>query len=264
MARGDALTTTATPGQNQRVEQLRHRAVLWEAELSDAHLREGRKHNPNSVARVASTPHRWPLLAAYIAAHNGWPPNITRDPSARLRHMQRMRDAHGPLVLLRLTLSDLDGLPLKTTRLTSAARPLIKSSLGELLRPKTPYNSSIQRGPLGSTHSHLTAPHGRLWPHHAGLVAAVLHGPGGGILLLEGRAHGVVILDTLLDFQRVACYTTRDPDGRLDTPGTDAYFDALEAELARKLQKEPRVRLGWPGTTPSKRLTKRLIPHLVT
>ncbi len=256
MARGDTLTRPATHEEAQRVEQLRHRAVLWEGQLRDElYVRSGnsRKHSPHCMARVNRTPDRWPLLAEHVATHDGWPPSVTRSSSARLRQMRTMREAHGSLALLRLSLADLDALPLKSTRLTSAARPLIVSSLRELLRPGTPFNSSIQRGGLlDGTHSHVMAPLGGLLTPHAELVGAAPHGLGGGVLLLEGRAHGVVIRDTPEDFQRVACYTARDPDGRLDTPGEDAYFDALEDELVRKRRKEPRVRLGWPGAVPSK------------
>lgn len=252
MASGDTLTKKPSAYQ-----ALRHRAVLRDADQRDADFEraKGRKYQPMPLAYV--DPSRLPLLADYLATHpnipgvDGWPPSITRSHAARLRQMEVMRATYGPLALLRLSLSGLDTLPLKSAAMTKAARPLIAALQKELCHAGTPFVSAIQRGIGEGDHSHLILPLAGLLPIHAELVQAARPGAGGGCLLLEGRGHGVVIRDTAQDFAKVASYTSRDPDARLDIPDTQGYLEGLEAELARKQMGE-RVRLAWKGSTPSK------------
>lgn len=233
-----------TPTLKQRTTNvLRIRAVLHEGERRDKLARRGRKHQPLTL--TPQQQQRRPLLTAYLATHDGWPPSVTRSHAARLRDLNTLHAAYGPLVLLRVRLDTLDSLPLKCPELVELARQVIGCALEELARPATPYAASVQREPHGGTHAHLTTPLAYLRPAYAAQVQAARAGPGGGCLLLNGEAHAVLMRDAPSHRERVARYTTRDPDGRLDTPGTDAYLDALEEELGRKASGCSAVRLGW-------------------
>ena len=213
---------------------------------------KGRKHQPVLLAQVH--PDRWPLLTAHLIQHpnkpgyDGWPPSVARKYAARLKQMHEMQAEHGTLVLLRLDLSPLDDLPLYSVALAQAARSLIDELHAELLYSDTPYTLSVQQA--SHIHSHGIVPLAGLMAEHAELVQAARHGKGGGCLLLEGRAHGVVIASTDKDFKKVAGYTTRDPDARLDTPGdSDDYFDALEEFLRRQQDKGCKTaRMAWKGS----------------
>ena len=154
---------------------------------------------------------RCPQLAAHLATHDGWPPSITRSYAARTRHLNAIYAAHGPLVLLRYHLDELNEYPLRSPDLPTEARPLIKESAGELLLPSTPYTVDIQRGSLGRTHWHPVAPLTGLLPEHAALVSAAKHGKRGGCELLDGLAYGVVIRPAPENRSRVARYNHPPP-----------------------------------------------------
>ncbi|WP_188974395.1 hypothetical protein, partial [Deinococcus aerolatus] len=154
--------------------------------------------------------------------------------------------AHGPLVLLRYHLDELNEWPLRSDDLPDEARPLIVRSAAELLRPGTPHTVNLQRGATGRTHWHPVAPLAGLWPEHAELVTAARHGPGGGCELLDGLAHGTVMWPAPVNRSIVAWYVTRHPDGRLDYPGTPDYLDALEDELRYLATRvSTSKRMGW-------------------
>jgi hypothetical protein len=227
--------------------------VLYEGDRRDeqyARSRKGRKHPPLMLA--AELLEGRPLLAKHLPTCDGWPPKITRRSNTVLLNLNAMFTAHGPLVLLRIALDPLDAVPLRSPEMGSLARDLLPAYLAALLLPDAPYACSIKRGVYGLTHCHLVTPEAFLAEPHASLVNAAPHGPGKGCDLLDSVAHGVVILDTPKDRQRVAVYISRHPDERLDTPGTLAYLDALEEELKHreelKLKVEGAVaaaRLSW-------------------
>lgn len=250
MVGGDTLTTLERP----KSQQLRTRAVLYEADRADDHAQNqrGRKHQPILLALV--NPDRWPLLAAYLLKHqskigyDGWPPGITRSSAARRKQLDRMHAAHGPLALVRLTLLDLEGFPLKSPELKAAARVQVDNLTAELLRPRTCYSLSLHRA--SATHAHMVNPvSGLLKPYSDLLVKAR---PGTNSLVLEGRAHVEQIVDSEADYARTAQYLSDDPNSHLRDPNGPGYFDALESELLRKATQQKTVRLAWTGSTPSK------------
>jgi hypothetical protein len=227
--------------------------VLWEADRRDEQTarsleQQSRRKRPTLTPDEATTHLR---LAVHLSTHDGWPPSITRSYKARTRHLNALYAAHGPLVLLRYHLDELNEWPLRGDDLPAEARPLIKECAARLLLPGTPYTVDIQRGGLGRTHCHPVAPLSGLRPEHAALVTAARHGPQGGCELLDGQAYGVLLLPDPKNRSNVARYVTRHPDGRLDHPGTPDHLDALEDELsytaARALIHKPRraKRMGW-------------------
>lgn len=254
------MTGTATPtpdtSTHKRTDQLRHRAVLHEGKRRDeqhARSKQGRKHQPLMLA--AELLEARPLLAKYLATHDGWPPKITRRSNTMLLNLDAMHAAHGPLVLVTFKFHMLDGYSLYSPWLLVRARALVKACFDRLAHPKAPYTAKIARGACGLTHGHHALPLAFLAEPYASLVNAAPHGPGGGCDLANGFVHGVVILDTPKDRQRVAAYISRHPDERLDTPGTLAYLDALEDDLRRKEELRLKVegavaagRLSWTSS----------------
>lgn len=222
---------------------LRTRAVLHEGHRRDELARRSRKHQPLTLTLEQAR--RCPRLAAHLTAHDGWPPSITRSSAARLLDLNALHAVHGSLVLLTVNLDVLDDLPLKSSAVGTLARSMTACFLEELAQPGVPYTAAAQRGEHGGTHAHLTPPLTHLHPKHAALVLATRPGPGGGCDLLDGQAHGVLIRNSLRDRRKVAAYLSRDPEGRLDLPGTDAYLDALEEELERKAHGHRSPRLSW-------------------
>lgn len=232
-----------TPTLKQRTTNvLRIRAVLHEGERRDKLARRGRKHQPLSL--TPQQQHRRPLLTVHLATHDGWPPKITRDHLARLKALNTMHTKHGPLVLITVGLDSLDALDLKSRELVELALSILDCALDELAQRRAPHTASIQRGTCGGTHVHLVIPLACLRPEYAALITAARAGPGGGCPLLEGEAHGVLMLDAPSNRERVARYLSRDPDARLDEPGSVAYLDALEDELTRKAAGHRSPRLG--------------------
>ncbi|MEF2280492.1 hypothetical protein V3W47_19550 [Deinococcus sp. YIM 134068] len=226
---------------------LRQRAVLHEGRRRDELARRGRKHQPLNL--TPDQARRLPHLAAHLAAHDGWPPPVSRVSEARRQDLDAMHAAHGALVLLTLVLDALDELPLKGEEMAGLSRAVVDCALEELTLPGTPYAATTQRGPCGGTHAHPVVPLAHLRPEHAALVRAARPGPGGGCDLLGGQAHGVLILDGVQDRRKVAAYISRNPDSRLDQPGTDAYLEALEDELSRKARGGRAPRLSWSRGT---------------
>lgn len=224
-------------------EALRHRAVLREGNRRDQLARRGRKHQPLDLSPEQAE-HR-PRLAAYLLTHSGWPPSVTRNSTARLRELDTMYAACGPLVLLTVNLDTLDELPLKSEELRDLARELVAVYLDGLTAPGTPYAAAVQRGLFGGTHAHLALPLACLSAAHAALVQAARRGAGGGCELLSGDAHAVLMGNRPNDRARVAAYIARDPDGRLAIPGVTACLDALEEELERKASGQRSPRLSW-------------------
>lgn len=224
---------------------LRVRAVLFEDAKARRAKMGGRKHG--QIFFDTDQALRWPTLARWVANHDGWPPSVARSSAARLRHIQAIRAAFGPVVLLRLKLPELNSFPLKSAATAAGARRAAKVHLARFgggLLPAA-WTVNVQSGEhFGGTHAHILLPLASLTSSWAALIDAAPHGRGGG-LELDSIAHAVVVGAVAADLKRVAAYLSRDPDGRLDTPGTDAYFDALEAELLRKASKVRSVRLGW-------------------
>lgn len=224
-------------------QQQRARAVLREADLRDEAQQRARKHQPLTLTPEQKT--NLPLLTRHLETHDGWPPNISRKPGARVKHLEALRAAYGQLVLLRISLPSLDEFSLHSRALADAAREAIDVILFSLVSNDAPCTVSIQRGAEGGTHAHLVIPWLCFLELYADLIWAAPHGPDGGCALPYTAAHGVVIRDTTEDRCKVASYTVRHPDGRFDTPGTPAYLAALEDELRRKVSKQRRVALGW-------------------
>ena len=232
-----------TPTLRQRTDNvLRTRAVLHEGERRDKLARRGRKHQPLTL--TPQQQQRRPLLTVHLAAHDGWPPKITRDHLPRLKALNAMHTKHGPLVLLTVALDSLDALPLKSRELVELALSILDCALDELAQRRVPHTASIQRGSCGGTHWHLVIPLAYLRPEYAAVITAARAGPGGGCDLLDGQAHGVLMLDAPSNREKVARYLSRDPDARLDEPGTVAYLNALEEELTRKADGHRSPRLG--------------------
>jgi hypothetical protein len=257
---GDTDLQTST---HKRTDQLRRRAVLHEGKRRDeqyARSKRGRKHQP--LVLTAELLEARPLLAHYLATHDGWPPKITRRSNTTMLNLDAMHAAHGPLVLVTLTIAEgMDHLPLYSPRLLYMTRALVKAYFRRLAHPKVPYLCKIARGVYGGIHTHHVLPLAFLAEPFASLVNTAPHGPGRGCELVNGFIHGVVIFDTPKDRARVAAYVSRHPDERLDTPGTPAYLDALEDDLRRKealkLKVEGAVaagRLSWScGVLPLRR-----------
>lgn len=258
---GAATLTTSTSTSTTRTkrrEQLRDRAVLREATVRDAATaraaqtaRPGRKHQPLALTDEQGV--HYTALAAHLKAHAGWPPSITRNHTPTLRCLEIMY-AVGPLAMVRLSLPDLDALPLKSRELATAARAAVEAVLPHLCACSGLYTVAVKRGKHGGTHAHLVLPVAYLNATDRARVKAAPHGINGGMLILNGNAHGVQITDHPTDRARVAAYLSRDPDERLDDPTSAAYLDALEAELHRKATNPKRVRLAWnAGITALKR-----------
>lgn len=190
-----------------------------------------------------------PLLALWTDAHDGFPPPVTRKHAARLRHLNALHAAYGPLVLLRLSLPALDRMPLFSRRMSDRARLEVAQRMTSLEGRDAAYTADVQRGPQGhlwtGTHAHVVTPLVLLPSPHREVIHAAPWGPGGGIELPSLAAHGVVILPTLKDREKVARYNVRHPDGRLDDPTQPVYLQALEDECARRAARGPGVRLGW-------------------
>ncbi len=234
------MTGTATPtpdtSTHKRTDQLRHRAVLHEGKRRDeqhARSKRARKHQPLVLTAEQLETH--PLLARHLATHDGWPPKVTRRSNTMLLNLDAMHTAHGPLVLVTFKFHMLDGYSLYSPWMLGRARALVNACLDRLALPKAPYTAKIARAACGLTHGHHALPLAFLPEPYASLVNAAAHGPGGGCDLVgNGFIHGVVILDTPKDRERVAAYISRHPDERLDTPGTLAYLDALEDDLRHR------------------------------
>lgn len=222
---------------------LRDRAVLWEGQRRDELFERSRKHP--RIYLTAPQKRHLHQLTAHLSANKDWPPKITREPTARLEALDAMFDEDGPLVLLTVSLDTLNALPLKSQELKELAVSIIDCALEELAHPRAPHTASIQRGICGGTHVHLGIPLGHLRPEYADLICAARHGPGGGCLLRDGEAHGVLMLDPPENREKLAWYLARDPDARLDEPNDGIYLDALEEELTRKASGHRSPRLGW-------------------
>lgn len=241
----DILHSEQAPAQREGGHGLRVRAVLFEDSKARQVKTRGRKHEP--IFFDADQALRWPTLALWLVNNANWPPPVARSSKARLRHIQTMRATFGHVVLLRIKFPELDCFPLKSAATAAGARRAVEADLkrfGGGLLPAA-WTVNVQLGEhFGGAHAHILLPLTSLAPSWAALIDAAPHGRGGG-MELDSRVHAVVIGKATADLKRVAAYLSRDPDGRLDTPGTEAYFDALEAELLRKAAKARRVRLGW-------------------
>ncbi len=239
------LQLERAPAQRDGGHGLRVRAVLFEDSKARQSKTRGRKHG--QIFFDADQALRWPTLALWLVNNANWPPPVARSSKARLRHIQAMRAAFGHVVLLRIKLPELDCFPLKSAATAAGARRAVEANLTRLGGGSLPaaWTVNVQAGEhFGGAHAHILLPLASLTSSWATLIDAAPHGRGGG-LELDSRVHAVVLGKTALDSERTASYLSRDPDGRLDTPGTAAYFDALEAELLRKAAKARRVRLGW-------------------
>lgn len=257
MESGDTLTISPRSPKTRTNEILRHRAVLYEGKVRDLATEQAlerqqyqRKHQRLNLTREQED--AYPALCQHLALHDGWPPTVSRKSKARVRQLDALYDAYGPLVLLRLALPELDELPVYSPVMSRSARQVTAERLDSLLvRPV--YTADVQRGADFGTHSHHCTPLSFLAEPYQQLVNAAPHGPCAGYELSDQAAHGVVMLNAAIDRRKVASYITRHPDGRLDDSTTALYLAALEDELNRKAQGGPVVRLGW---------TKNVIPLL--
>ncbi len=245
----DTQATISTTSRRDGAELLHVLGVLREADLRDEQAARSLDWQ-SQHQRITLTPEQashFPLLARHLSDSGGWPPSVTRSYAPRTRHLNAMHATHGPLVLLRYHLDELNEWPLRSDELRAEARPLTEESATRLLLPGTPHTVNVQRGSRGRTHWHPVAPLAGLLPEHAALVNAAQHGPRGGCELLDGLAYGVLILPGPENRRTVARYVTRHPDGRHDHPGTLEALEALEDELryASQPQGRPRKRLGW-------------------
>ena len=254
-------TVTRTPADTteqarQRARQtLRNRAIPAEAHARNQLdlIRENKARKPRSMPLTDAVHHSG--LLAYLIAHpkipgyDGWLPKIQgTDPDVRLRQFNALKKAYGPLVFIRVTLSELDMRPLKSAELVAAAIPLLNAKQAALLHPSTLFTQAIQRA--ANTHSHFVAPLSGVLPEYAELIRAAPTGRGGGVLLLGGQAHGTLIRDTPEDFEKVARYMSRNPDSGLYAHNKVplAYLDALETEVQRLKVKDSKTsepRLAW-------------------
>jgi hypothetical protein len=258
MESGDTLTSSPRSLKTRTPEILRHRAVLHEGRVRDLATEQAlerqqqyqRKHQRLGLTREQED--AYPALCQHLALHDGWPPTVSRKSKARVRQLDALYDAYGPLVLLRLALPELDELPVYSPAMSRSARQVTAERLNSLLvRPV--YTADVQRGADFGTHSHHCTPLSFLAEPYQQLVNAAPHGPCAGYELSDQAAHGAVMLNAAIDRRKVASYVTRHPDGRLDDSTTALYLAALEDELNRKAQGGPVVRLGW---------TKNVIPLL--
>lgn len=250
MQSGDTLSTRQRKNRRQARQVVHVRARL------DYGTSPRRKRERVTLSPALAP--AYPLLSRHLDTHDGWPPPVTRSAAARIRHLDALYAAFGPLVLLRLSLPALDALQLHSREMSSAARDLVDDRLVFLVLSGAVYTVNLQRGADGGIHAHIVVPLAFLEESCGQVIAAAPHGPGGGCDIHHAVAHGVMIRSTKTDRVKVARYVSRHPDGRLDDPTSTAYLDALEAELHRKAQRLPRVQLGWKRRIP--RLpTKRLI-----
>ena len=244
-------TTTLLAGR----EQLRTRAVLFEGDRERAQEARRRGRKPGQRANLAHLEAEqlasFPLLAAHVAEHGGFPPRTrtgsASDAAPRIARLERMAAQAGELVLITWLLRPLDRLPLKSAALAEAGRKSVEGML-RLQAPRLrAHDTAIQRGDKhGCTHSHTVAP---LADVSRALQAAALAAPsgrGGGAWHIPGKLHIVRIGSTREDLERVAGYLSRDPDCRFDLP--EDHPDCLqghEQELARKRSGARSPRLTW-------------------
>lgn len=228
-------------------------------DLSGFRLFVGRKHLPIDPEDLDPELHL--LLLAHLAAHRGWPPPVGRDYRPKQQQIGILREAFGPLAFLRFDHRTCDHLPLKSEKLRDRVRRKSESWLRLIAPALQAYIYAIQRGgQFGFTHEHLVLPLQHMTKRHQQALLEAQRGAGGGCILIDGRLpvgaiHGVIMGESAEDDERVSRYLSRDPDGRLDEPGTPSYFDALEAELRRleSRQRSPRLSAA-PGVQSARHL----------
>lgn len=230
--------------------ELRERAVLYEADVRDRTSRLSRKHQPLVLTPDEAV--NYPMLAAHLATHDGWPPSITRSSEAALADLDAMHELRGSLALLTLSLDSLDSLRLKTPELAQLARDIVAEYVSELLRCDAPYRIAVQRGATGHTHAHMVVVLADMRSEHREILEANQQA-----YLLGGQAEARVIGNSPTDRARVATYVSRDADARLGDPtNREAYLTALEEKLVSHHLRSPR--LSWSvGTSVIKSLTLR-------
>lgn len=193
-----------------------------------------------------------PLLVEYRNRY-GQSPSVARSAKARasrILRLEKMHGAYGPLVMVRISLPELDMLPLKSPDLVRAARAAMKLELRRIGvgARSFPYEVAIQRGIQGGTHAHIILPLACLTPVLRLMADRAAHGKGGGVEF--GHRHLVVLGDEETDRQAVGSYLGRDPDARFDLPGDSLdYLLALEDMLMRRARGERSPRLSWAGTS---------------
>lgn len=225
--------------------RLRVRAVLFEGEKArrPAGQRVNMAHlEPEQLA---------PDLTAYIAEHAGFAPRTRRgapsDSAPRRRRLEQQLRS-GPLALLTWNMPKLDGLTLKTDELAHAARKSVQGMLKVYAPRAEAYEVAVQRGALGGTHAHIVLPLEAFSRKVQAAIRAAPSGKGGGVEIVPGRLHAVLIDDGAEDLERVAAYLSRDPDGRFDLPEDHpAYLQAHAEELSRKKAGRRSPRLSWTG-----------------
>ncbi|AZI45368.1 hypothetical protein EHF33_20880 (plasmid) [Deinococcus psychrotolerans] len=217
------------------------------------------KRRDEQAARARQSKNRWlaptavqeetlPHLCHYLMTHGGWLPSVPRgNPQARVKRLEAMYSAHGPLVLLTTELHSLNCLGLQTVALARRGKSRTMTMLKKLTVSACPFDAVLQRGGFfEGTHSHVVLPLSFFNAEAQALLLAAPRGSGGGCQLKSG-VHGVVIGDTSQDRQRVAGYLNRHPDGRLYLPlhRSECLAAYEELLLRRKRKVRSKVRLAW-------------------
>jgi hypothetical protein len=188
-----------------------------------------------------------PLVQGHVTRH-GVLPSVTRSKSkmvGRIRRAEWLFSEHGELVFLRLSLPDLDGLPLRSEATRQRARELVAARLKGYAPGLGAHDVAVQRGKHGGTHAHVLLPLAALAPLLRRAAAKAPAGCGGGVEPFAG-VHVVRVGDSPEDRAAVAVYMGKDPDGRfgLEDPSHPDYLAALEDLLAYRARGE-RVQLSW-------------------
>lgn len=246
---GDTLHATETPDTRSSYQKIRDVGVLRDGYLHDLAYERSLAARGRRIVLTDEQRPLYPLLDPYLDTHDGYPPPVTRRHGARLRHLNSLHAAHGSIILMRLSLPDLNAYPLYSRDMSKKSRPAVLDVMRDLSGKRASYTADIQRGAAGQlqkgTHGHIVTALDLLPDDYREAVYAARHGPGGGIELPRHAAHATVIRSALADREKVARYVTRHPDGRLDTRSGPDYLQALEDELQRLAAKNPVVKLGW-------------------
>lgn len=98
-----------------------------------------------------------PRLAVALPQKDGWVWKTGRDHAPRQDAFNAMYGAHGPLVMLTLSLDTLDPYPIKSQDVADGARSVSECAISEMA-PGAPYTADVQRGRYGGTHVHIILP----------------------------------------------------------------------------------------------------------
>lgn len=228
--------------------RLRDRALSWERQQEESqYTRRNGKPQAHTLLPDLALLHDRPFIAEAVT-QRGVLPSFARSASKikpRITRAHAMHRHGGELAFLRLSLRELDGLPLRAPETVKQARGLVADFLSAFAPAAIAYDVALQRGELEGTHVHVLLPLAFLT---APLQAAARNhraGKGGGAEVLPGL-HVCRVANTRKDRGNVAAYMGREPDARLglEDPSSAAYLDALE-ELLQHRASGKRSQLTW-------------------